>query len=189
AQVLDRTDYVGGRNLQPQATAYNAILDGSVAGWSTPRSRVVVARTYDGWDPYAHTWDGSHPNPTGEVYIARGVANALWQLGVGAQYGPIYGRIEWPAVGRAVTAASQPNRIALSWGTTPGATSYLIEQRVVSYGEQTFTRLPYGVSATSWTTGALPPGFTAEYRVVPVKGVMIGLPGPAVRAVSAVAGS
>ena len=36
-----------------------------------------------GWDPYAHTWAGSRPDPTGEVYIACGVFSFGFPLGSG----------------------------------------------------------------------------------------------------------
>ncbi|OAA24498.1 lysophospholipase L1-like esterase [Frankia sp. EI5c] len=182
AQVLDRSDYIGGRALQQQATAYNTLLDQQVAGWQTATSRVVVARDYAEWNPNLHTWDGSHPNPTGDFVIARAVANALAQLGIGSSFGPLYGAVPWPGTGRAVTAVAQAGRHTLSWAATPGATAYLIEQRVLSYGEQNFYRLPYPLAATagtnSWTTGTLPAGLTTQYRVVPVKGNMTGQAGP-----------
>lgn len=186
AQVLDRSDYVGGRDLQQQATAYNTLLDQQVASWQTATSKVVIARTYAEWNPYQHTWDGSHPNPTGDFVIARGVANALASLGIGQPYGPLYGTVPWPGTGRAVTVTGQAGRHALSWAATPGATGYYIEQRVLTYGEQSFYRLPYPITATtgtnSWTTGTLPAGLTVEYRVVPIKGSLIGQAGQSGRA-------
>ncbi|KPM52406.1 GDSL family lipase [Frankia sp. CcI49] len=186
AQVLDRSDYVGGRDLQPQATAYNTVLDQQVGNWQTPTSSVVVARTYQDWDPYRDTWDGSHPNPAGEYVIARGVANALAQLGIGATFGPLYGDLPWPGTGRAVTVDGQPGQFALTWAATPGATAYLVERRVLSRGEQEFQRQPGSLPAkpgtNTWTTDTLPAGTIAEYRIVPVKGTMTGQPGPPGRA-------
>ncbi|EFC82668.1 GDSL-type esterase/lipase family protein [Parafrankia sp. EUN1f] len=186
AQVLDRSDYVGGRDLQAQATAYNTVLDQQVGNWQTPTSSVVVARTYQDWDPYRYTWDGSHPNPAGEYVIARGVANALAQLGIGATFGPLYGDLPWPATGSAVTVDGQPGQLALSWAATPGATAYLVERRVLSRGEQEFQRQPGSLPAkpgtNTWTTDTLPAGTIAEYRIVPVKGTMTGQPGSPGRA-------
>ncbi|WP_242423850.1 GDSL-type esterase/lipase family protein, partial [Frankia sp. EI5c] len=118
AEVLDRSDYVGGRHLAPQATAYNTLLDERVGNWQTADSRVVVARDYADWNPYLHTWDGSHPNPTGEFVITRAVANALAQLGIGADYGPLYGEVPWPATGQPVTATGLPGHDELSWEAT-----------------------------------------------------------------------
>ncbi|WP_154675267.1 GDSL-type esterase/lipase family protein [Parafrankia elaeagni] len=186
SQVLDRSRYDGGRDLQQQATAYNTLLDQQVGRWQTERSRVVVARGYADWDPYRYTWDGSHPNPAGDFVIARAVANGLAQLGIGADFGPLYGDFPWPYSGGAVTATSQPGRNVLTWPATPGATEYLVEQRVLSRGEQVFQRLPGTLTGTpgtnTWTTDPLPAGTITEYRVIPVKGNMTGKPGPPGRA-------
>ncbi|KPM52367.1 hydrolase GDSL [Frankia sp. R43] len=188
AQVLDRSDYVGGRDLQAQATAYNTLLDQQVGNWQTSTSKVVVARDYAAWNPYQHTWDGSHPNPTGDFVIASAVANALAQLGIGTTFGPLYGTVPWPGTGRAVTAVGKPGQHTLTWAATPGATAYLVEQRVLSYGEQTFYRLPYALAAkpgtNTWTTGTLPAGLRIEYRVVPIKGNMTGQAGPSGTAIA-----
>lgn len=186
AQVLDRGNYAGGRDLAPQATAYNTLLDQQVGIWQTAESRVVVARTYSEWEPNQHTWDGSHPNPTGEFMIARAVANAMSQIGIGEPFGPLYGGMEWPGTGGAVMVTGEPGGHALTWPATPGATDYLIERKVISAGEAEFQRLPGKVAATaganSWTTEPLPVGVIAEYRIVPVKGNMTGKPGKPGRA-------
>jgi hypothetical protein len=41
----------------------------------------VVADTATGWDAKTMTWDGTHPNPSGERQIARKVATALTSRG------------------------------------------------------------------------------------------------------------
>ncbi|MBX6390115.1 MAG: GDSL family lipase [Frankia sp.] len=161
------------------ADAFNVILDRSVADWSTPGSRVAIAQTDRGWDPFFHTWDGAHPNPDGEFIIARAFADALADLGVGGRFGPILGGVPWPGTGQQpVVTPLGPAQVQLAWAQTPGATQYFVEQRVISTGETDFTRLPGAVAGYQWTSGPLPAGATVSYRVVPVKGVMVGQPGP-----------
>ncbi|MBX6390495.1 MAG: GDSL family lipase [Frankia sp.] len=179
--VLTRADFSTNEFNLPGAPEFNKLLDATAPSWSTAASRVLVARTDEGWNPFVHAWDGSHPTPDGEVLIARGFADALAGLGIGEPYGPVASGISWPGTGRAPTAVPDgPTRVRLAWPATPGATQYIVEQRSVSAGERTFARAPASVAGYQWTSGELPPGVTMAYRVVPAKGRMIGKPGPEV---------
>ena len=148
---------------------------------STATSRVVTASTDVGWDPKAHTWDGTHPNATGEVRIAAKFADALAGLAIGAPYGTIPTSVPWGVAAGATTLTSLDRAVRLSWPATAGANAYFIEQKLVSLGETGFTRLPYPVPGNSWTAQLLLAGWIVEYRVVPVKGLMSGLAGAAGR--------
>ncbi|OHV54274.1 GDSL-type esterase/lipase family protein [Pseudofrankia sp. BMG5.36] len=160
-------------------SAFNTILDQSAGAWSTPTSKVVIARSDEGWDPLWHTWDGAHPNPDGEYVITRGFANALAEVGVGGRYGPVLGGVSWPGKGRQpAVAPAGAGQVTLTWPATPGATQYFVEQRVVSAGEPGFTRLPGAITGYTWTSGKLAAGATIAFRVVPVKGNMVGQGGP-----------
>jgi lysophospholipase L1-like esterase len=180
--VLTRADFRDDSLNLPGAAPFNAILDTEAPGWSTSTSKVVVADSDVGWDPLRDAWDGSHPTPDGEVIIARGFADALAGLGVGAPYGPLPPHIPWPGTGRAplvVRTSPGATRITVSWAATPGATQYFVERRVVSWNEPDFVRASAPVAGYSWTSDPLLPGVTAAYRIVPMKGRMSGAPGPA----------
>jgi lysophospholipase L1-like esterase len=167
---------------QADTTDLNARYDALAASMSTSTSRVVTTASPAGWDPAAHTWDGTHPNSTGEARIAAAFANALNRIGIGPGFiGPT--NVAWPWAGAAVSTTSLNRAARLNWSATPGATGYLIEQRVIKpSNETTFTRLPYPIGDTTWTTEGLA-GAQIDYRVVPSKGLMTGQPGNHSRAV------
>jgi len=182
AHVLTRADFNDDSMNLPGAPPFNAILDAQAPGWSTPTSKVVVARTDLGWNPLRDAWDGSHPTPDGEEIIARGFADALAGLGIGADYGPLPAHIPWPGIGRApvvVPAAAGDTRVTLTWPATPGATQFIVERQVVTWHEPGFTAAPGSVAGYTWTSDPLVPGVTVAYRVVPMKGRMAGSPSPA----------
>ncbi|MEN3613065.1 GDSL-type esterase/lipase family protein [Plantactinospora sp. ZYX-F-223] len=167
---------------QADTADLNARYDALAASMSTSASRVVTTTDPAGWDPAVHTWDGTHPNSTGEARIAAAFANALNRVGIGRSFtGPT--NVTWPSAGPAVSTTSLNRAARLNWSATPGATGYLIEQRVVKpSNESTFTRLPYPVADTTWTTEGLA-GAQVDYRLVPTKGLMTGQPGNHSRAV------
>jgi lysophospholipase L1-like esterase len=180
--VLDREDFSNDTMNLPNAPIFNTILDTQAASWSTSTSRVLVADTDRAWNPLVHAWDGSHPTSDGEMIITRGFADALAGLGLGKPFGPLPAHIPWPGVGRAPTAvpvSAGSGRYALAWAATPGATQYVVERQVVSWGEPGFLPQGGGVAGYSWTTDHLLPGVTVAYRVVPWKGRMPGHPGRA----------
>jgi lysophospholipase L1-like esterase len=166
---------------QARATEVNGRFNALAAELSTSASRIVTAAPDTCWLPQNHTWDGTHPNSTGEVCIAAAFANALAGWGIGASYGPVPASVPWPAPGTQPTALPRDGAADLSWPAVPGATGYFIEQKMVSFNETTFTRLPYPVAGTSWTAGLLLPGAVVQYRVVPAKGLMTGISGPGVQ--------
>ncbi|MBL7493428.1 GDSL family lipase [Frankia sp. AgB1.9] len=179
--VLTRWDYLRDDLGLPIATDYNRLLDAQVPRWSTPTSKVVLALTDQGWDPQKDTWDGTHPNPDGEMLIARGFANALHSLGIGGPFGPVYGGLTWPEKGGTPTATpAGGTRYTLSWPAAAGTDDFIVERRISSANEASFTRLPGSVKGTSWTTDSLPAGATVAYRIIPLKFWMAGQPGPAV---------
>lgn len=165
---------------QPATADLNSRYDTLAASMSTSSSRVVTTANPSGWDPAVHTWDGTHPNTTGETRIAKAFADALSKVGIGPLYtGPT--SATWPQAGKGLTVAPLDKAAKLTWSSTPGANAYFIEQRIiVPSNETTFTRLPYPVSGTTWTAQA-PAGWQIDYRIAPVKGLMTGLPGTSVR--------
>ncbi len=181
--VLSRYDLWAGTVVNGAATAeLNDRYNQLASQRSTATSPVVTASTDAGWDPKVHTWDGTHPNSTGEVRIAAKFADALAGLGIGAPYGTIPSSVAWGVAAGATTLTSLDRAVRLSWPTIPGANAYFIEQKLVSIGETSFTRLPYPVPGNSWTAQLLLAGWIVEFRVVPVKGLMAGVAGAAGRA-------
>lgn len=177
-QVLTKWDpWSGSINLDSQSADYNARLATLAAEVNTTSERVVIARTRSGWDPREHTWDGTHPNPTGESLIGQRVAEALHSFGIGVASPNIYGAKSWNVAGSAVGVNPGAEKAALTWNRVPsGSTGMFVEQR--RSGSGSFDRLPYAVSGNGWTAGGLVPGVNWEFRVVANKGFMTGLPGP-----------
>jgi lysophospholipase L1-like esterase len=165
-----------------QVAEVNAWYSAIAGQLSTSRSRVVIANTDVGWDPVKHTWDGVHPNSTGEVRIAAKFADGLAQLGIGRAWGAIPDFVAWGAGGGLMTARPVTGGISLTWARTPGANAIYVEQRIVSIGEGNFKPLPVPLTGTTWTAKPLPAGWTIEYRAVPLKGVMVGHGGTVGRA-------
>ncbi|GAA4734608.1 GDSL-type esterase/lipase family protein [Phytohabitans rumicis] len=180
--TLSRWDPFARTYLNVAQTAdINGRYDALAAAMSTSTSRVVSTANPPGWDPAVHTWDGTHPSSTGEARIAAAFANALSGVGVGAAYsGPV--DVTWPWAGPAVSATSLDRAVRLSWSATPGANAYVVEQRNIKpLNEAGFTRLPIPIEGTTWTTQGLA-GMEVDYRLVPSKGLMEGLPGGHTRA-------
>src|SRR5690606_2828595 len=68
---------------------YNDLLLETAPTWGTPGSPVVVATVPPGYCTACSaaerdTWDGVHPDTSGQVKIAARVADALARVGVGA---------------------------------------------------------------------------------------------------------
>jgi hypothetical protein len=55
----------------------------------------VVARTADGWDQAAFTYDGGHPIPTGETVVAQRIAESFHSLGILTQEPRPWRTTEW----------------------------------------------------------------------------------------------
>jgi lysophospholipase L1-like esterase len=180
--VLTRWNNATNAYAIPQAKDFDKLLDAAAPGWSTPTSRVVTAQTDLGWDPRKDTWDGTHPDPNGEMLIARGFANALNRLGIGGTFGEVYGVLSWPEKGGLpVATPAGGTHYTITWPAEPGATSYLVERRIESAtGTGSYVRWPAYIKGLSFTSENLPNGAKVDYRVVPVKEWMTGQPGPAV---------
>lgn len=179
-QVVNRWDpWSQSYILNSETSAYASLLQTAASELNTSSQRVVVAPTMTGWDPKIHTWDGTHPNPTGEALIAQRVSQALATIGVGASSPDISGTKSWNVAGSSVGLQSGSEQASLSWNRTPsGATGMFIETRLSNIAEA-WHRLPYAVSGNGWTAGLLAAGGTYEFRVVPSKGFSTGIAGPA----------
>ncbi len=170
--------------LTSQVNDYAARLDGVASSMNTSSERVVIASTRSGWDARIHTWDGTHPNPTGEALIAQRVSEGLSAIGIGSSSPNIASDKSWNVVGPGVGLQSGSEQATLSWSrTSTGATGMLIETKLATINEA-WHRLPYAVGGSGWTAGVLAAGGTYDFRIVPSKGWNTGLAGPASRVVA-----
>lgn len=182
-EVVNRYDLWSGNYLiTPQVDEYAGRLRTLASEMSTSGERVVIAPTRTGWDAAQDTWDGTHPNPTGESLIAQRVSEGLAQLGIGAASPDIAVSRSWDVAGPAPALTPGSEQIGIDWDRTPsGATGMYIEQRLTDFGEA-WHRLPYAVAGDGWTSELLVAGGTYQLRLVPSKGTSVGVPGPAATA-------
>ncbi|MBK3645209.1 SGNH/GDSL hydrolase family protein [Streptomyces sp. MBT33] len=71
-----------------QVTRFNELLAKAVADLDEPRSPLLLASPPPSYDIHLDTYDGTHPNASGERKIAAAFADAMHQAwGVGKPYG------------------------------------------------------------------------------------------------------
>ncbi|MEU1041373.1 SGNH/GDSL hydrolase family protein [Streptomyces sp. NPDC005551] len=70
-----------------EVAAFNVLLAKAVADLDEPRSPLLLASPPASYDIHLDTYDGTHPNASGEHKIAEGFATAMHQAwGLGAPY-------------------------------------------------------------------------------------------------------
>ncbi|MGW7524861.1 SGNH/GDSL hydrolase family protein [Streptomyces sp. NPDC054783] len=70
-----------------QVDLFNVLLAKAVADLDEPRSPVLLASRPESYGIHADTYDGTHPNASGEHRIAAAFAGAMWEAwGVGQPY-------------------------------------------------------------------------------------------------------
>ncbi|MEU4151700.1 GDSL-type esterase/lipase family protein [Streptomyces sp. NPDC026659] len=70
-----------------QVALFNTFLAKTVADLDEPRSPLLLASAPSGWDIRTDTYDGTHPNASGEHRVAGAFAGAMYEAwGVGAPY-------------------------------------------------------------------------------------------------------
>ncbi|MEU6243014.1 GDSL-type esterase/lipase family protein [Streptomyces sp. NPDC047024] len=70
-----------------QVALFNTLLAKTVADLDEPRSPLLLASAPSGWDIHTDTYDGTHPNASGEHRVAGAFAGAMHEAwGVGAPY-------------------------------------------------------------------------------------------------------
>lgn len=174
--------YSEGYHLEAETAEFERLLRDLAERRSTRSQRIEVAAARKGWDPAWHTWDGTHPNPTGEALIAQRVSVALARLGIGTRTPDVFTVRAWNVPAPAPDVTTEPWSATLTWSrTTTGSTGMFIRYRPAG-GNQAWQKLPDAVGEPdSWTIHGLEPG-TYEFRLVPQKGWMVGRPGPVTRA-------
>ncbi|MCI3241302.1 GDSL-type esterase/lipase family protein [Streptomyces spinosisporus] len=70
-----------------QVDLFNVLLAKTLADLDEPRSPLLLASPPPSYDIHHDTYDGTHPNATGEHKIAEAFAGAMWEAwGVGQPY-------------------------------------------------------------------------------------------------------
>lgn len=70
-----------------QVDRFNVLLAKAVADLDEPRSPILLASPPESYDIHVDTYDGTHPNASGEHRIAAAFAGAMWEAwGVGQAY-------------------------------------------------------------------------------------------------------
>lgn len=70
-----------------QVDRFNVLLAKAVADLDEPRSPILLASPPESYDIHVDTYDGTHPNVSGEHRIAAAFAGAMWEAwGVGQAY-------------------------------------------------------------------------------------------------------
>lgn len=178
-EVLSRYDFFSKEYLQvSEAQAVATQLDDLASEMNTRGQRVVVADTLAGWDAKLHTWDSTHPNPTGETLIAQRVSGALSQIGIGTATPTIFATTKWKVRTSAPSVTTGPEEVTLDWDRVPtGSTAVYLEYNLTNE-DGGFHRLPYGIAEQDeWSLAPLVAGGTYRFRTVPIKGFMTGVPG------------
>lgn len=92
--VMPQTN--GGRPwLETAIPLFNDLQNVIASELTTTQSPIVVARTADGWDQAAFTYDGGHAIPTGETVVAQRIAESFHSLGILTQEPRPWRTTEW----------------------------------------------------------------------------------------------
>jgi lysophospholipase L1-like esterase len=166
-----------GENVNAQVTAYNTLLPEIATELGTEESPIVVAPTDVGWSPSTtYTWDGLHPTPTGETFIAQQIARGLQQAGV-LPHEPAIGprTIAWPhqQVPKVTLAGTTAT---VSWSRQAVSAGRVRVQRIGGPLRAPATLYRYGTASFAMVRGA-----TYDIRVQLIRGTMVGPWGRALR--------
>jgi hypothetical protein len=151
------------------AADLNTRFDAVARELATTTSAISIASPEQGYDTTLDSYDGVHPNASGELRIAAAFADALSStLHIGAPARrPLPAVPIGPQTVPTLQALPLDRAAQLSWTSAPGATGYFIWMRNATKGEAS-TRLPLAVKSP-WTAQELTNGNTYEFRVQPTK--------------------
>jgi lysophospholipase L1-like esterase len=143
---------------------------------ATDLSPIAVAHTDAEFVASDHTWDGTHPNPRGELRVAAAFADRLAaDFGLGVAYPRPYrelplGPQQAPAASVAITGATTAD---LTWTTSVGATGYWVWTRTSD--AEPWVRLPNQLRSSPWHMQNLSPDVPYQFRLQPSKGDNAGV--------------
>jgi lysophospholipase L1-like esterase len=159
-----------GENVNAQVADYDARLRRVAAELTALDSSITVAATDVGWTPSTtNTWDGLHPTPTGETFIAQRIAEGLQVAGILPGPPAIGPRtVAWPRQQRPqVTLAG--TTATVSWSRQAVSAAKVRVQRIGGPLRAPATLYRYGYARFSVVRGA-----TYDIRVQLVRGTMSG---------------
>jgi len=144
-----------------------------------PRVQVarIVSRGARAWVPEVHTYDGTHPTPTGETSIAHGVVRALLRHGIVPDARRVFTRREWDPALAVADVAVDGLRLTATVPTRRTVSARDLQVLVLDPDGRT-------VAISDWTAAArvsvsVPGPGSYSLRVVARRGTMTGVPGPA----------
>ncbi|WP_194907069.1 GDSL-type esterase/lipase family protein [Catenulispora rubra] len=155
---------------------YNAKLPSVLAALSTDVSPVALVDVHSDFDPDADTYDGIHPNPSGELAMARSFADALLRFGVGRVplRLPPTRPPELPLAEPTIAATrARDASIRLTWNRVRGASAYRVALRDVTLGEPRRVG-PIPVLGDRWLAQGLTAGHLYEFDVTSARGERLG---------------
>lgn len=162
----------GPYGTESRVVELNARLPALADALATDTSSVIVAAAADGFTE-GDTYDGTHPNASGEVRLAAAVADALAEVGVGGRYQrPLPAVPATPSVAPTVTVGSGDRTAEVSWAQVPGATSYTVAYRPAG-SRSDWSQVPEPGSGPVQLTG-LSNGTAYSVRVQAWKGASAG---------------
>ncbi|WP_110238535.1 SGNH/GDSL hydrolase family protein [Nocardioides gilvus] len=151
---------------------YNRLLLQSAPSWSTAESPVAVATVPAdlqavGKGEERDTWDGAHPDTSGQVKIASQVADALAEVGVGSGHDP---SLVVPTEGLRSSStlkvkypAGDPTSARLAWVGPPGATGHDVW---MALDDGDYTQVARDVRTAGHKVTGLEPGHRHTFKVI-----------------------
>lgn len=132
------------------------------------------------WDPARMTFDGLHPNATGQTLLAQRFAEAFRRAGLLPLDPSIYRTRTWNP-GAVPVVRRSGRRLTVDWSAATAEVKMgSVRIRITPRGGRPLGgKTWFGVSAQRMTR--LVPRGTYDVRLVPVRGTMVAVPGPAVR--------
>lgn len=82
--------------INPEIADYDDMATDIAAELTTDASPITMAQTNLGWQPtQVNSWDGIHPTPTGETFIAQRILEAFKNLGFLPQTPAVHHYVPW----------------------------------------------------------------------------------------------
>ncbi len=179
-EVLHRQNlWTGQAEGEAQSVKATEALHDLATSMTTDTSPIVMAPTRRSWDPAVQTYDGTHPNPTGENLLAQRMSEALAALGIGTALPDVATAQSWRVPAPRPTVVKVADRsVVISWSrVSTGSTGMIIRLRELS---GRWVELPFPV-ADSFTLTPEQAGCYLGVSLRPVKVTMAGAPGTEVR--------
>lgn len=168
--------------------AYNARLDdlaaAAPAGTMSVAHFVKTGNAARDWVVADDTWDHDHhPTPSGDEKIANAIVKALKLIGVGNGLPVDQVDPQWdPRPPTTLTFSARTQKATMSFDPTRvDATSFRVEYRAVTDPRVPWPHTSGVVTGTSWTSYTLAPGVTYDFRLIPIRGFMVGKPTESMR--------